>query len=134
MMFADEGIDEDAESLSGAGQDELLERGIPVEFEAGGERGDPDLAHRRVGRDDEPGGGILKENIQHSALLLDLETCLLVFLAREEMPLEVFERRFRRATELLLVLHGDSVARRFLRAAQQKRRFCPAGLARFPVA
>jgi len=103
MMFADEAIDEDAESLSGAGQDELLERGIPVEFEAGGERGDPDLAYRRVGRDDEAGSRIFEEDVEHATLFLNFEPCLLAFLAREEMPLEVAERRFSRAPEVLLV-------------------------------
>jgi len=103
MMLADEAIDEDAESLPRAGQDKFLEPGIPVEFEAGSERGDPDLANRRVGRDDEAGSGILEEYIEHAALLLDLETCLFALLARDEMPLEVAERRFSRAPEVLRV-------------------------------
>ena len=102
-MLADEAIDEGAESFAGAGQDEFLELGIPVEFEAGGERGDPDLAHRRIGCDDEAGRWILEENVEHAALFLDFEACLLAFLACEEMPLEVAERRFSRAPEVLLV-------------------------------
>ena len=103
MMLADEAIDEGGESFAGAGQDKFLERGIPVEFEAGGERGDPDLANWRVGRDDEAGRGIFEEDIQHAALFLDFETCLLAFLACDEVPLEIAERRFSRAPEVLLV-------------------------------
>ena len=103
MMLADEAIDEGGKGFTGAGQNELLELGIPVEFEAGGEGGDPDLAYWRVGRDDEAGRGILEEDIQHAALFLDFETCLLAFLACNEMPLEVAERRFSRAPEVLLV-------------------------------
>ncbi len=103
MMLADEAIDKDAESLAGARQNELLELGIPVEFEAGGERGNPDLAYRRVGRDDETGRGILEEDIQHAALFLDFETGLLAFFTCDEVPLEVAKRRFSRAPEVLLV-------------------------------
>ena len=102
-MLADEAIDEGGEGFAGAGQDELLELGIPVEFEAGGERGDPDLAYRRVGRDDEAGSRIFEEDVEHATLFLDLETRLLAFLACKEMPLEVAERRFSRAPEVLLV-------------------------------
>jgi len=103
MMLADEAIDESAESLPGAGQDELLELGIPVEFEAGGERRDPDLAYRRVRRDDEAGRGILEQDIQHAALLLDFETCLLALLTCDEVALEVAKRRFSSAPEVLIV-------------------------------
>ena len=102
-MLADEAIDESAEGFAGAGQNEFFERGIPVEFEAGGERGDPDLAYRRVGRDDKAGSGIFEEDVEHAALFLDFETRLLAFLAGEEMSLEVAERRFSRAPEILLV-------------------------------
>ena len=57
--------------------------GVPVELEAGGERRDPDLANRRVGRDDEPGSRFFEENVEDSALFLDLEVRLLVFLAQK---------------------------------------------------
>ena len=113
VVLADEAIDEGGESFAGAGQDKFLELGIPVEFEAGGGCRDPDLANRRVGRDDEAGRGILEEDVEHAALLLDFETCLLAFLACDEAPLEIAERRFSRAPEVLLVWHGHSVARRF---------------------
>ena len=72
-----------------------------------------DLAHRRIGRDDEPGSRFLEENVQDSALFLDLEVRLLVFLARNQMPLQPVERRFGRAPELLFILHGPSVASSF---------------------
>ena len=102
-MLGDEAIDEGAEGFAGAGQDEFLKRGIPVEFEAGGEGRNPDLADRRIGCDDEAGSGIVEENVEHAGLFLDLETCLLGFLACEEMPLEVAERGFSGAPEVLLV-------------------------------
>ena len=102
MMLANEPIDEDGERFAGAGQNELFELGIPVEFEAGGGRGDPDLANRRVERDDEPGRGILKEDVERAALFPDLEACLLAFLVCDEVPLKVAERRFSRALEVLL--------------------------------
>src|SRR5580692_1477612 len=97
MMLANEPIDEDGERFAGAGQNELFELGIPVEFEAGGGRGDPDLANRRVERDDEPGRGILKEDVERAALFPDLEACPLAFFARDEVPFEVAECRFSRA-------------------------------------
>ena len=102
-MLADEAIDEGGESFAGAGQDELLELGIVVEFEAGGERGDPDLANGRAGCDDEAVRVIFEEDVEDAALFLDFETSLLVFLACEEMPFEVAERCFSRAPEVLLV-------------------------------
>jgi len=120
-MLADEAIDKSGESFAGARQDELFELGIPIEFEAGGERGDPDLAHRRVGRDDETGSGILEEDVQNTALFLDFETCLLGFLACVEMPLEVAERRFCRAPEVLLVWHGHSVTRDLRRGGRVQK-------------
>lgn len=103
MMLADEAIDEGGKGFTGAGQNELLELGIPVEFEAGGEGGDPDLAYWRVGRDDEAGGGVLEEDVKHAALFLDFETGLLAFLTCDEAPLEVAEGCFSRAPEFLLV-------------------------------
>ena len=113
MMLADKAINEDGEGFAGAGQDEFFHLRIVVEFEAGGERGDPDLAYRRVESDDETGRGIFEEDIQYAALFLDLEACLFAFLSCEKMPLEVVERRFSRAPEVLLVWHGHSVARQF---------------------
>ena len=47
--------------------------GGPVELEAGGHGGDPNLAHRRVGRDDEFGGRVFKDHLQCARLFLDLK-------------------------------------------------------------
>lgn len=128
MMLADEAINEDGEGFAGAGQDEFFHLRIVVEFEAGGERGDPDLAYRRVESDDETGRGIFEEDIQHAALFLDLEACLFAFLSCEKMPLEVVERRFSRAPEVLLVWHGHSVARQFRPNPRDSLRIVEAGV------
>ena len=84
MMFADETVNEGDEGLAGARQDKGSGGGVPVELEAGGERRDPDLANRRVGRDDELCSRFLEENVQDSALFLNLEVRLLVFLAQNQ--------------------------------------------------
>lgn len=110
MILADEAVDEGDHGLAGARQDELFPLRIEIELEAGGERGDPDLAHGRIGRDDESGARVFEKDIQDTALFFDLEAGLLVFLARDEMALEAVEGRFGGAAKLLLALHGPSVA------------------------
>jgi hypothetical protein len=110
-MFADQPIDEFDKAFTGSRKDKLLCPCVPVEFEAGSKRGDPNLANGRVGSDNEPGAGIFEENVEGAALLVDFEGRLLVFFAGNEMAFERIERGFGGAAEFLFVWHGDSVAR-----------------------
>src|SRR5580698_10481900 len=119
-MLADEPVYECDQRLASLGENERLHLLVPVELEAGGERGNPELAHRRVGRDDEFGGRLLKEHIEHAVLLLRFEATL--FLARNQMLLEAFECCLRRAPELLLILHDASVTSWALRDSLQEER------------
>jgi len=112
VVLGDETVDERDEGFAGAGEDEVVISGVPVELEAGGEGGDPDLADWGVGGNDEAGAGRVEEDIESAVLLLDFKGGLLVFLAGDEMTLEAEESGFCCATEGLFVLHGHSVARR----------------------
>lgn len=105
-MFANEAIDEGDECLARAGQDEFFHPRIPVEFEARGQRGDPDLAQRRIGCDDEWGAGIIEEDVQDAVLLFHFECGVVVFLTHDEMTLQTIEGRFGGDPELVLKLHG----------------------------
>ena len=73
-VFAEKTLDEDPQVFPGFGEDEGL-RGLgPVELEAGGLGGDPDLADRGVGGEDELSGAVLEQDIEDAVLLLGFES------------------------------------------------------------
>lgn len=109
-VLADEPVDERDEGLAGARKNELLHLLVPIELEARGQRGDPDLPDRRVGRDDKLAARILEDNVEHAGLLLDLEAGLGLFFALDQVPLQLVECGLGRAPELQFILHGPSVA------------------------
>jgi len=84
-VLCDQAVDKWGESLACARQNEGCGRGVPVKFEAGGERGDPDLAYGRIGRDDELARRLFEEDIEHAILLLDFEAGIVLFFALDEV-------------------------------------------------
>ncbi len=81
----------------------------PLEFEAGGLGGDPDLADRGVGGDDELAGAILEDDVHDAVVVLELEGAGVV-LGGDEGLFEGFEGVVGLAAEGGFVDHRDSVA------------------------
>jgi hypothetical protein len=77
---------------------------VPTQFEAGGERGDPDFANGRIWRDHELGFlGLFENNLEFPALAFDVEAMLI---AKDEQTfLEIFERSIRFSLKVLFVKH-----------------------------
>jgi hypothetical protein len=103
----DEAIDEGRELFAGAGKDEALAR-VPVEFEAGGEGGDPDLADRRVRRDNELGGRVVEYDVQDAVLLFDFEAAVLFGI--DQALLERFDGVIGVPAKSEFIQHQSSVA------------------------
>jgi len=112
FAFLDEAVDEGDEFFCATRQDESGGGGIPVEFEAGGESGYPELTDGCVGGDNELARRLVKQDIQHTVLLLDFKAWVFFLFALNEMPLESVESRLADAAELLFIDHGLSVTRR----------------------
>ena len=88
--------------------DESVARVVPAEFKTGGERRDPDLADRRVGRNHELGFlGFLEKNFELSRFPFDVETVLIA--CREHAALEVLEGGIRLSLKIFFVEHLFSV-------------------------
>ena len=108
----DESVDERSELLVGAGEHEGFGLLVPIEFEAGGESGDPYLADGGVGGDDELALGLIEEDVQDAVLLFDFKAGVICFFAGEEMLLEGFKSGFGEGAEFEFIELGASVARR----------------------
>lgn len=108
-LLLDEALDQGDERGSVLWQNEVAGFVGPVELEAGGEGGDPDLTNGRVGRDDELCAGFLKEDVDGSGLFFDLKTA--VFFGLEEGFHEGFESAVRVIAECSFVEHTEPVYR-----------------------
>src|SRR5260370_30607284 len=87
---------------------EGVARLVPAQLEAGGERGDPDFADRRVGRDHELRlCGFLEDNFKLSRFALDIETMFIA--GGEHAALQVLERRVRFSLKVFFIEHANSV-------------------------
>jgi len=76
-VLLEETLYELEEVLAGFGENEAVARVGPVEFEAGGLGGDPYLAYRRIGCEDEFTGAVFEEDVEDAVLLFRLEaSCL----------------------------------------------------------
>ncbi len=76
-MFAEEPLGESDEGFAGFREDEAAALLGPIQFEAGGLGGDPDLPDGRIGSEDEFAGAVFEEDIEDAVLLFGLEaTCL----------------------------------------------------------
>ena len=107
---ADQAVYQRDERLAAAGQNEGLFQLVPVQLEACGEGGDPDLPHGRVGRDHELAFRLLKNHVEHAVLLLDLETGIVVFFKDIQMLFERFQGTLGQTAKLRFIQHGLSVA------------------------
>ena len=112
QMLFDEPVDEGIELLARTRENESSRGRVPIELEAGGQGGDPDLADRGVRSDDEFALRLLEEHIEHSVLFLDLKSGVSLFFSRDEVLLEGFERGFGHLAEFQFIHHGTSVASR----------------------
>jgi hypothetical protein len=88
--------------------DEGVARLVPSEFEAGGERGDPDFADGRVGGDDEFGLlGFLENNFELPAFAFDVKA---VLIAKDQQALfEILESDVRLSLKVFFIEHEFSV-------------------------
>jgi hypothetical protein len=100
---------------------------VPAELEAGGERGDPDFADGRVGRNHELGLlGLFKNNFELSAFAFDVEAVLIA--EDEQALLEILERGIRFALKVFFVEHEFSVheeSERWVVGSESRRRGYP---------
>src|SRR5260370_1336885 len=87
---------------------EGVARLVPAQLEAGGERGDPDFADRRVGRDHELRlCGFLEDNFKLSRFALDVEAMFIA--GGKHAALEVLERGVGLPLKVLFIEHANSV-------------------------
>ena len=105
-MLAEEALDERSEDFAGFGQNKGLVGFGPVELEAGGLGGDPDLSNGCVGCEDELSWTIFEEDIEYAILLFGLEAA--VFLDEDQGLLEGGEGLVGFATEGGFVDGGHS--------------------------
>lgn len=93
----------------------------PLKLEAGGESGDPDLAHGSIWREDKLAGAIFKEDIENTIFLFSLEDGFVrLFLSTDESLLKGFEGLVGLVAEGRFIEHGLSLPRR------EAPRPCPA--------
>ena len=104
-VFAEEALGEGFEVFAGFGEGEGVGGFGPVEFEAGGLGGDPDLADRSVGGDDEFGGAVFEDDVHDAVVVFELEGAVVVF-GCDEGLLEGFEGAVGFAAEGGFVDHG----------------------------
>ena len=107
-MLGNDAAHDGVEIFAGFFMDEGVARFVPPELEAGGERGDPDFADGRVGRDHEFGIlRFLKNNFELPAFAFDIEA---VLIAKDEQALfEVLEGGVRLSLKVFFVEHEFSV-------------------------
>ncbi len=72
-MFAEEALDQGLQIFAGLGKDEAVRGFGPVQLEAGGLSGDPDLADGRIWGENELSRSILEEYVENAILLLCFE-------------------------------------------------------------
>lgn len=108
-LLLDQALDEGLKRHTIPGQDKVAGFVGPVEFEAGGEGGDPDLADRGVGRDDEFCAGFFKEDVEHAILFFDFESAVLF--GSQKGLFQGFERPVGMIAESSFVEHTEPVYR-----------------------
>ena len=108
-VFAEEALDKGLEALAGLGKSEGAGGLGPVEFEARGLSGDPNLADRSVGGDDELAGAILEDDVHDTVVVFELEGAIVV-LGRDEGLLQGFKGTVGFAAEGSFVDHVVSLA------------------------
>src|ERR1051326_1820438 len=91
-LLVDQSGDQGLEGLTGLGKDEVVLFRGPVQLEAGGEGGDPDLVDGGIGRNDELGGRIVKGDVDSAAGVLDFKIGILLSL--DQRLLEGIQRAF----------------------------------------
>jgi hypothetical protein len=89
-VIAEQALGEGFEVLAGFGESEGGGGFGPIEFVAGGLRGDPDLTDGSVGGDDELAGTVLEEDVHDAVVVFEFEAGI-VFLGGDEGLLEGFE-------------------------------------------
>ena len=97
------------EVFAGFGEGEGAGGFGPVEFEAGGLGGDPDLADGSVGGNDEFGGAVFEDDVHDAVVVFELEGAVVVF-GDDEGLLEGFEGAVGFAAEGGFVDHEFSLA------------------------
>src|ERR1035437_4283680 len=112
LMLLNEAIDQRGELFAGPGQFECLVLCVPVKLEARGQRGYPDLAHGRVGRNNELARGVIEDNVENAILLFNLEARVLFFFALKEIPFRWAERPLCSRAKLQFVHQAPSVKSR----------------------
>ncbi len=73
QVFAEEALDKEPQVFAGFREDESFRGFGPIELEAGGLGGDPDLADGGVGGEDELSGSVFEEDVEDAVLLLGFE-------------------------------------------------------------
>src|SRR6185437_5315749 len=110
-MLAQQALCQRDQRLARLGQHELSPIPGPLKLEAGGLRGDPYLAHRRVRRYDELARSILEQNVHHAIVVLELEAGPLV-LGRDDGLFQCLKGLVGLTTELRFIQHLSSVKER----------------------
>src|SRR5580704_12865775 len=77
-VVAEKALGERLEVFTGFGEGEGVGCLGPVEFEAGGLGGDPDLADGGVGGDDEFGGAVFEDDVHDAVVVFELEGAVVV--------------------------------------------------------
>ncbi len=100
-MFLDDPVYNRCQRFTSLGKHKALCLLRPVQLEAGGKRGDPHLARRRIGRDHKFARRIVEQDIEHAILFFDFKTAL--FLGVDEAFLEGVHRGIAVAAECSLI-------------------------------
>ena len=106
-MLCDQARDEWFEGLAGFRKYEGLRGLVPVELEAGGESGNPDLPDGSVGSENKFGGGLLKADVEDTVLFFHLKVG--IGLGEDEGFFQGFQSAVRVAPKADFVKHGASV-------------------------
>jgi hypothetical protein len=108
-VLAEQALDEDLEVFAGFAESKGVDGFGPVELEAGGLGGDPDLANGGVGRDDELAGAVFEDDVHDAVVVFELEGAVVV-LGGDEGLLERLEGYVGFAAEGGFVDHVTSLA------------------------
>jgi len=106
-MLGNQAGDERFERLSGLRKYEGLRGLVPVELEAGGESGNPNLPDGRVGSENKFGGWLLKADVEDTVLFFHLK--IGIGLSEDEGFFQGFQGAVRVAPKGDFVKHGASV-------------------------
>src|SRR6185437_519640 len=110
-MLAQQALCERDQRLARLRQNELSPIPGPLKLETRGLRGDPNLAYRRVRRYDELARSILKQDVHHAIVVLELEAGALV-LGRDDGLFQRLKGLVGLTTELRFIQHESSVKER----------------------